>query len=226
MAARGDEPMLVQHMPRAWIDLNRDERERDPLIDEGARMAPRASAKLRSGLAWCRAGMAGHGDIWMRRFTDAEIVQRIEADHRPYHQALARSGWRRRGRGSGWRCCSTCIRCRRWGRRGWCRASSSATGMARRPPPASSAGSRRRREAEASPSPAMHLMPEVISSSGMAIRDAAFTPSSWNSTARSISMPRWRRRGPGFDATVTLVRRILSALAAEALGQPAAMAAE
>lgn len=48
MAARRDEPMLVQNIPRAWIDLNRDERERDPLIDEGARMVPRASAKLRS----------------------------------------------------------------------------------------------------------------------------------------------------------------------------------
>ena len=45
-AARSIEPMLIQTTPRAWIDLNRDERERDPLIDEGARVGARASAKL------------------------------------------------------------------------------------------------------------------------------------------------------------------------------------
>lgn len=86
--ARSHEPMLVQHRPRAWIDLNRDERERDPMIDAGARMAPRASAKLRSGLGLVPRRVAGHGDIWSRRFSDAEMIARIEADHRPYHAAL------------------------------------------------------------------------------------------------------------------------------------------
>ena len=36
-AARGDQAMLVQRLPRAWIDLNRGEDERDPLVDDGAR---------------------------------------------------------------------------------------------------------------------------------------------------------------------------------------------
>ncbi len=89
-AARGDRTMLVQRAPRAWIDLNRSEGERDPKVDEGARpqAQPAPSAKLRSGLGLVprRAGAAG--DLWRRRFTEAEVVARIEQAHRPYHAAL------------------------------------------------------------------------------------------------------------------------------------------
>jgi N-formylglutamate amidohydrolase len=90
-AALGQETMLAQRPARAWIDLNRAESERDPRIDEGAATvsALAAGAKLRSGLGLVprRAGAAG--ELWRRRWTDAEIVARIAADHRPYHQALA-----------------------------------------------------------------------------------------------------------------------------------------
>ncbi|MCP3735768.1 N-formylglutamate amidohydrolase [Sphingomonas sp. RP10(2022)] len=90
-AARTVETMLVQRAPRAWIDLNRSEHERDPRVDEGARpqAQPAASAKLRSGLGLVprRAGSAG--DLWRRRFSAAEVTARIAQDHRPYHDALA-----------------------------------------------------------------------------------------------------------------------------------------
>ena len=90
-AARTVETMLVQRRARAWIDLNRGEDERDFRIDEGAdqRAQPQASAKVRSGLGLIprRAGRAG--DLWRRRFGDAEVTQRIVDDHRPYHRALA-----------------------------------------------------------------------------------------------------------------------------------------
>lgn len=36
-----------------------------------------------------RGGAAG--DLWRRRFSDAEIAARIAGDHRPYHAALARA---------------------------------------------------------------------------------------------------------------------------------------
>ena len=36
---------------------------------------------------YCRAATAG--DLWRRRFTDAESAARIADDHRPYHAALA-----------------------------------------------------------------------------------------------------------------------------------------
>ena len=94
-AARGCETMLVQRRARAWIDLNRGEDERDPLVDEGAPAAARTapSAKLKSGLGLVprrggNAGGAAGAGLWRRRFTDAEIAARIAEDHRPYHAAL------------------------------------------------------------------------------------------------------------------------------------------
>ena len=87
--AHDDQPMLVQRRARAWIDLNRSEQERDPVIDMGARSSGRGSAKLRSGLGLVPRRVAGHGDIWTRRFGDAEMLERIATDHRPYHRALA-----------------------------------------------------------------------------------------------------------------------------------------
>jgi len=96
LAARDAETTLIQRTPRAWIDLNRAEDERDPQVDDGARAraaphrsAPHPSAKVRSGLGLVprRAGAAG--DLWRRRFSDAEVAERIAAHHRPYHATLA-----------------------------------------------------------------------------------------------------------------------------------------
>ncbi len=93
LAARGDEVLLVQRQARAWIDLNRDEGERDPAVDEGAagyagRSGP-AGAKLRNGLGLVPRRANGRTELWRRRWTDAEIVARLAADYRPYHGALA-----------------------------------------------------------------------------------------------------------------------------------------
>ena len=89
-AARGGETMLVQRAPRAWIDLNRAEGERDPRLDEGASDAgqPIASAKVRSGLGLVPRRTSQAGELWSRRLTGAEVEARIAADHRPYHAAL------------------------------------------------------------------------------------------------------------------------------------------
>jgi N-formylglutamate amidohydrolase len=90
-AARTDQTTIVQNRARAWIDLNRSEDERDPLLDEGARSMPPAqqSAKLRSGLGLVPRRASGAGDLWARRFTDADVTARIANDHRPYHAAVA-----------------------------------------------------------------------------------------------------------------------------------------
>ena len=90
-AARGTRSMLVQNCPRAWIDLNRSEEERDPRVDEGAavRAAGLQSAKLRSGLGLVPRRATGTTEIWRHRFSDAEIEHRIRTAHRPYHAALA-----------------------------------------------------------------------------------------------------------------------------------------
>ena len=91
LRARGRETMLVQQRARAWIDLNRSEQERDPAIDEGARVAsaPIASAKVRGGLGLIPRRIAGAGELWRQRFTASDIAARIAQDYRPYHAALA-----------------------------------------------------------------------------------------------------------------------------------------
>lgn len=109
-AARGGETMLVQRAPRAWIDLNRAETERDPRIDEGAAGwgtagggvsgagQPVASAKVRSGLGLVPRRTAQAGELWSRRLSGAEVEARIAADHRPYHAALGEALAAARGR--------------------------------------------------------------------------------------------------------------------------------
>lgn len=89
LAARGIETMLVATRPRAWIDLNRAEHERDHRIDEGAIAVPEAaqSLKLRSGLGLIPRRVGGV-ELWRRRFAAEEVRARIEQDHRPYHAAV------------------------------------------------------------------------------------------------------------------------------------------
>ncbi len=90
LAARGIETLFVATRPRAWIDLNRAEHERDPRIDEGAEPVPEAaqSLKLRSGLGLIPRRASG-AELWRRRFAAEEVRARIEQDHRPYHAAVA-----------------------------------------------------------------------------------------------------------------------------------------
>jgi N-formylglutamate amidohydrolase len=91
LAARGAETTLVQGRARAWIDLNRAEHERDPLIDAGAAPLGRGApaTKVRSGLGLIPRRAAPGLDLWRRKLGDAEVLARIAADHRPFHHALA-----------------------------------------------------------------------------------------------------------------------------------------
>ncbi|WP_374944323.1 N-formylglutamate amidohydrolase [Sphingomonas sp.] len=91
LAAREGRTAIVARRARAWIDLNRGEDERDPRVDEGARaMAlPMRSSKVRSGLGLVPRRAASASELWRRRFSDAEIAERIAGDHRPYHAAVA-----------------------------------------------------------------------------------------------------------------------------------------
>jgi len=91
LAARGRETLLIQRLPRAWIDLHRAEHARDARIDEGARAIslPIDSAKVKSGLGLVPRRAIGMTPLWRRRFDAVDIASRIERDHRPYHAALA-----------------------------------------------------------------------------------------------------------------------------------------
>ncbi|PXA99510.1 N-formylglutamate amidohydrolase [Nostoc sp. 3335mG] len=85
-----DETMLVALKARAWIDLNRSaNRDRDPQMDAGAdtsRGPP--SEKVRSGIGLIPRRAGGADNMWRRKLTDTEVVERIERDHAPYHAAI------------------------------------------------------------------------------------------------------------------------------------------
>lgn len=90
LGARASETLFVAQRPRAWIDLNRAENERDPRLDDGASAAAQPqSAKLRSGLGLVPRRVGAAGDIWRRRLSGEEVAARIRDDHRPYHAAVA-----------------------------------------------------------------------------------------------------------------------------------------
>lgn len=81
---------FVATMPRAAIDLNRDEREVDP-----AMVAPPPPAdsllptvRTRGGLGLVPARIAGAGALWRGRISREELKRRIDSVHRPFHAAL------------------------------------------------------------------------------------------------------------------------------------------
>lgn len=82
---------FVARRARAWIDLNRDEREIDLAMIDNSCPAPHAigSARVRGGLGLIPRRIANGGEILNRRLTAAEIEARILHDHRPWHAALA-----------------------------------------------------------------------------------------------------------------------------------------
>jgi N-formylglutamate amidohydrolase len=88
LAARGNETIIIQHAPRAWIDLNRAEHDRDPRLDDGA-AAGHLSAKVRSGIGLVPRRTSAAGELWRRRLGADEVMARIATAHRPYHAALA-----------------------------------------------------------------------------------------------------------------------------------------
>lgn len=89
--ARGDCVTLIARRPRAWIDLNRAETDRDPGIELGLsrHAVANASAKVRAGLGLVPRRVGTSGDLWASRWPLGEIDARIRNDHRPYHHALA-----------------------------------------------------------------------------------------------------------------------------------------
>jgi len=59
---------------------------------------PQQSARMRGGLGLVPRRVSGVGEIWRRRLDGDEVVARIMLDHRPYHAALADALARARAR--------------------------------------------------------------------------------------------------------------------------------
>ncbi len=82
---------IVARMARAFVDLNRDEREIDPAILAEAPPPGTLlnSAKVSGGLGVVPSRIAAGGAVWQRPFAAEAIEARMVLVHRPYHAAVA-----------------------------------------------------------------------------------------------------------------------------------------
>ena len=79
---------VIQPVPRAVIDCNRDEEEVDPAAILGISPAP-VGPRARHGLGLVPSRTHRHGTLWRRPIDRSELMRRIEQIHRPYHRLLA-----------------------------------------------------------------------------------------------------------------------------------------
>jgi N-formylglutamate amidohydrolase len=88
-AAERGIPLLAAQFPRTYLDANRDAADIDPELLDAPWPGPVvASGKARIGKALVWRTMDEDTPIYDRRLTVAEVQQRIDRYHRPYHQTL------------------------------------------------------------------------------------------------------------------------------------------
>lgn len=85
-------PLMRALFPRAFLDLNREPYELDPRMFEGRlpSFANTRSIRVSGGLGTIARVVGDAQEIYQRRLTVAEALERIEAYYKPYHQALRR----------------------------------------------------------------------------------------------------------------------------------------
>jgi N-formylglutamate amidohydrolase len=79
---------VVQPVPRAVIDCNRDEEEVDPAAIAGVGPSP-IGPRARHGLGLIASRTHRHGALWRRPIDRAELGRRLDQVHRPFHQSLS-----------------------------------------------------------------------------------------------------------------------------------------
>jgi len=85
-------PLLKANFPRAWLDVNREPYELDPLLFRDGLPAHANSRSMRvaSGLGTIPRIVAENQSIYRELPSLAEALLRIEEIYRPYHEALRR----------------------------------------------------------------------------------------------------------------------------------------
>jgi N-formylglutamate amidohydrolase len=78
---------VIARAPRAAVDCNRSEAEVDPSVIEGSMGRP-MTARARGGLGIVPARTQKHGYLWRRPIRRGDLEVRLDAAHRPYHQAI------------------------------------------------------------------------------------------------------------------------------------------
>ena len=87
--------LLIANAPRAMIDLNRapDDVDWEMFVrrDRPADWATAPSRRARTGLGVIPRRLPMIGELWRRRLALADLADRIEGIHAPYHAALERA---------------------------------------------------------------------------------------------------------------------------------------
>jgi N-formylglutamate amidohydrolase len=85
-------PLLKALFPRAYLDVNREAYELDPLMFDGPLPAyvNIDSPRVAAGLGTIARVVANGAEIYRRRLSFAEAERRIDQLYRPYHAALTR----------------------------------------------------------------------------------------------------------------------------------------
>ncbi|QTL01822.1 N-formylglutamate amidohydrolase [Aquabacter sp. L1I39] len=85
-------PLMRALFPRAFLDLNREPYELDPRMFDGRlpAFANTRSIRVSGGLGTIARVVGESQEIYQRRLTVAEGLERIETYYKPYHQALRR----------------------------------------------------------------------------------------------------------------------------------------
>jgi N-formylglutamate amidohydrolase len=83
--------VIAAGLARAWIDVNREPWELDPGMfeDELPSYARGRTARVAAGLGSIARIVSDGQEIYHRKLTFAEALERVEAVHGPYHAALA-----------------------------------------------------------------------------------------------------------------------------------------
>jgi len=81
---------IIQPVPRAIIDCNRDESEVDPAAVLDISPGP-VGPRARHGLGLVPSRTHRHGRLWRQPISRDELKSRIEQVHRPYHLAIDRA---------------------------------------------------------------------------------------------------------------------------------------
>src|ERR1700736_3765937 len=83
-------PLLAARFPRAYLDVNREAWELDPMMfsDTLPSFVNVRSPRVRMGLGTIARVVASGEEIYARKLAFAEAKQRVDRFYRPYHQAL------------------------------------------------------------------------------------------------------------------------------------------
>ncbi len=94
--------LMRAHFPRAYLDVNREPYELDPKMFEGRlpAFANTRSMRVAGGLGTIARVVGEAREIYKRRLTVEEGLERIESLYKPWHRALRsllQQAWRQRG---------------------------------------------------------------------------------------------------------------------------------